>query len=251
MLLLQTLSALLLGVSLVAAGTKVCHGKDKDVCSIVTCESPGKDGLSGKDGNEGPRGPVGEQGPPGLNGPPGPQGIAGIQGLRGAQGPQGEKGETGASALEALKIQILSMGGRLTALQITITAMIKALLFSRGTSAGDKFFVTNGVEGNYNDAKATCSKAGGQLASPLNSEENQAVSALSLQYKKKPFLGINDIETEGTFRYLTGELIGYSNWNPNEPNNDKGVEDCVEMYTTGKWNDKNCNEKHLVVCEFF
>ncbi|XP_075466545.1 pulmonary surfactant-associated protein D-like [Ascaphus truei] len=169
----------------------------------------------------------------------------------GAQGPPGEKGQSGSAALEALKIQIFSMGVRLTALQTTVAAMSKALLFSTVTRAGTNFFVTSGTEGNFNEAKAICSETGGQVASPRNSEDNQAVLALSLQYKKKLFLGINDIETEGTFRYPTGELIGYSNWHPNEPNNDNGMEDCVEMVENGKWNDANCNDKRLIVCEFF
>ncbi|KAM4702869.1 uncharacterized protein WCC33_011405 [Rhinophrynus dorsalis] len=166
------------------------------------------------------------EGPPGLIGPVGPRGIAGPTGPKGERGPPGPKGDRGDSSTSAF-------------------------LFSKGTSTTDKLFVTNAMEANYNDAKSTCSKAGGQLASPMNSEENQAVLKIVLQYKKNAFLGINDIQTEGTFRYPNGAIISYSNWKIGEPNNEFGVEDCVEMYNTGKWNDKKCEEKRLMICEFF
>ena len=38
-------------------------------------------------------------------------------------------------------------------------------------------------------------------------------------------------------------------WNSGEPNNYKGKEDCVEMASSGKWNDLICAQKHHYVCE--
>ena len=43
-----------------------------------------------------------------------------------------------------------------------------------------------------------------------------------------------------------------SYWNQNEPSNDFGGEDCVELYSwynTGKWNDNKCTAKRHYVCE--
>ncbi|KAM4636658.1 pulmonary surfactant-associated protein D-like [Discoglossus pictus] len=253
MALLQTLSAFLLGVSLVASSTQICQDADTNSYSIITCGAPGKDGLPGKDGREGPQGDKGDIGPPGITGPKGTQGISGPPGQRGEQGPQGQKGEkgdSGVSALEALKLQMTSLDGRLTRLQSTVAKQQKALFFSSGAIAREKLFSTNGVEANYHEAKEACSKAGGQLASPRNAEENQAVLAIVLQQNKIAYLGINDVQNEGTFRYPNGELIGYSNWKAGEPNNANRVEDCVEMYTSGQWNDKNCEEKRMIICEF-
>lgn len=127
---------------------------------------------------------------------------------------------------------------------------LSALTFFKGaTIAGDKIYVTNGEETNYNDAKTTCTNEGGQLASPQNIMENSAVQKLSTRYKLAPFLGINDLVAEGSFRYPDGKVIGFSNWKEKEPNNRLGVEDCVEMLDTGEWNDTNCNKKLLVICE--
>ncbi|XP_063289941.1 pulmonary surfactant-associated protein D-like [Pelobates fuscus] len=192
-----------------------------------------------------------DTGPIGLQGTKGPPGIPGPPGLTGQQGSPGQKGERGdsrASALEALELKVTSMEQQLRS---KLEAQKKALVFSKGANSGDKIYITNGQEATYYDGKAICSSAGGQLASPTNAEENRAVLAVALQNKKNPFLGINDIQTEGSFRYPNGRIISYSNWKPGEPNNVKGNEDCVEMYDSGLWNDKNCGEKRLIICEFF
>ncbi|XP_053548856.1 mannose-binding protein C-like [Bombina bombina] len=313
MQLLQTLGALVLGISLVAASTEICQELESKSCAILTC-SPGKDGIQGKEGKvgrkgekgeRGPQGPVGLQGRSGISGPPGPRGEQGQQGQRGEKGDSGASDialqtkerksvdnnalhdcSSGQSGVVPSKIPLSRVTGcgatsykkrikdavseALATLQpptkhIRSVQMLPststlcpdardtvessdALQFSRG--AGDKLFATNGIEANYNDAVATCTKAGGQLASPQNSNENQAVLAIVLQYNKSAYLGINDMETEGKFIYPNGETLGYSNWYTHEPNNYHGAEDCVEISTAGKWNDKNCSERHLIICEF-
>ncbi|XP_053305838.1 pulmonary surfactant-associated protein D-like isoform X1 [Spea bombifrons] len=242
-----------LSVDLVRSSTQICQDADKSSCSIITCGSPGKDGLPGRDGNVGPKGDKGDQGPQGITGQTGPQGPPGVPGTRGQQGPpgpKGDRGDSGASALEALKGQVSSIEQQLRSLKSIVEAQKKALVFTKGTSSGNKIYISNNLEVTYREAVQICSKAGGQLPSPKNKAENDAVLAIALEKKKRPFLGINDIQVEGSFRYPNGQLIGYSNWEPGEPNDDLGVEDCVEMYDTGKWNDKNCEEKRLVICEF-
>ncbi|KAM4636535.1 pulmonary surfactant-associated protein D-like [Discoglossus pictus] len=254
MFFLQSLFVLLLGVSLVASSTQICQDPDTNSYSIITCGAPGEDGLPGIDGKEGPQGDKGEIGPPGLVGPEGPQGIVGSPGVRGEPGLQGQKGDKGDSAvpvLDSLKLQVSSMDGRLNSLQSNIAGLKKAVLFSRGTSAGSKLYVTNGVETNYDNAKVQCANAGGQLAAPRNAEENQAVATIVSQHNRLAFLGITDLQTRRIFRYINGEALSYTNWNNGEPNNEKGVERCVEMFTNGKWNDKRCSEKRLTICEFY
>lgn len=123
-------------------------------------------------------------------------------------------------------------------------------MFPNGRIVGEKIFMTSGYEGNFDSLKQRCSQAGGQLASPQNAAENAAIQQIVVLYNKLVFLGINDIQTEGRFKYLNGGNIVYSNWQTGEPNNDKGIEDCVEVYSSGKWNDKSCGEKRLIVCEF-
>ncbi|OCT71992.1 pulmonary surfactant-associated protein D isoform X2 [Xenopus laevis] len=245
--------ALFCGVSIIAISAQMSKDPEQKTCAFITCESMGKVGPPGKNGLPGARGEKGERGLPGLRGPAGPQGLPGPMGPKGEQGspgPKGDRGESSAPAVEALKLQISSLDGRLSSLQSRLETERKAFLFASGTSSAGKFYVTNAQEGNYFDGKSICNKAGGQLPSPKSAAENEALAVLSARRKKQFFLGINDLQKEGTFMYPDNKKIGYINWDALEPNNDKGVEDCVEIYTTGKWNDKSCQEIRLIVCEF-
>ncbi|XP_018431303.1 PREDICTED: pulmonary surfactant-associated protein D-like, partial [Nanorana parkeri] len=182
---------------------------------------------------------------PGVAGPPGSKGE------RGPPGPKGDKGDSVAAALEDLKKQISTLERRMRDLQSLVEKQRKAFAFSKETSrSGNKIYVSNGVEATYPEAKVSCASAGGQLATPRTSEENQAIFSISRNLKKHAFMGITDMQTEGVFRYPSGETITYSNWGPSEPNNTNGVEDCVEIRETGKWNDENCSSKRFYICEF-
>ncbi|XP_044129879.1 pulmonary surfactant-associated protein D-like isoform X4 [Bufo gargarizans] len=199
----------------------------------------------------------GSTGLPGKQGPKGDLGLTGLPGQKGERGNNGSpglKGEKGDSSgqsalLTNIQNKLSSLEAQVNQLQLITSARTKALLFARGAIAGERIFVTSGKQLTYNESKAICLKAGGQLATPRNSEENNAILNIAQNYNMFPFLGITDIQTEGTFRYSDGKSITYSNWNIREPNQ-AGEEDCVEMQLNGKWNDKQCQEKRLNVCEF-
>ncbi|XP_044131106.1 pulmonary surfactant-associated protein A-like isoform X1 [Bufo gargarizans] len=209
-------------------------------CSVIQ----GLPGLNGRDGRDGINGLKGDTGPPGVVGAPA------MRGSTGPPGKQGPKGDLGLTALLTnIQNKLSSLEAQVNQMQLITSARTKALLFARGAIAGEKIFVTSGKQLTYDETKAICLKAGGQLATPRNSEENNAILNIAQNYNLFPFLGITDIQTEGTFRYSDGNSITYSNWNIREPNQ-KGEEDCVEMQLDGKWNDRRCEEKRLNVCEF-
>uniref|UniRef100_A0A8C0J1A9 C-type lectin domain-containing protein n=1 Tax=Chelonoidis abingdonii TaxID=106734 RepID=A0A8C0J1A9_CHEAB len=240
MLLPSTLITFALGISLLKTSTaspsQSVQKWDANACAVVVC-GPAQNGLPGRDGRDGKEGPKGEKGSQGLQGlkgsqgPPGKMGPAGLVGGKGSPGEKGTKGDIGRSNVE-------------------ISLCFLVIMFPNGRIVGEKIFMTSGYEGNFDSLKQRCSQAGGQLASPRNAAENAAIQQIVVLYNKSVFLGINDIQTEGRFKYLNGENIVYSNWQTGEPNNDKGIEDCVEVHSSGKWNDKSCGEKRLIVCEF-
>ncbi|KAK2098074.1 hypothetical protein P7K49_023525 [Saguinus oedipus] len=123
-------------------------------------------------------------------------------------------------------------------------------LFPNGQSVGEKIFKTTGVVKPFAEAQLVCTQFGGQLASPRSAAENAALQQLVIAQNEAAFLSMTDSKTEGKFTYPTGEPLVYSNWAPGEPNNDGGSEDCVEIFANGKWNDRACGEKRLVVCKF-
>lgn len=187
---------------------------------------------------------MGPPGPPGTKGPPG------LKGDRGAPGDKGAKGESGIQDITALRQQVEALRGQVQHLQNTFSQYRKVDLFPNGRAVGEKIFKTGGFEKNFEDAQLVCMQAGGQMASPRSAAENEAVQQLATAYNKAAFLSVTDIKTEGKFIYPSGEPLVYSNWAPGEPNNNGGSENCVEIFTNGKWNDKSCGEQRLVVCEF-
>ncbi|XP_072484099.1 uncharacterized protein [Notamacropus eugenii] len=215
--------------------------------------SPGAKGDKGVPGERGPPGNTGVAGPvgiPGTPGPSGPKGSSGPKGDRGLPGEKGAKGESGLTETNALKQQVVALQAQMTIHQTSFSKYQKVLLFPSGRAVGEKIFKTNGFESTFEKALQSCLQAGGEVASPKNAAENTAVQEIVTTYNKVAFLGITDTKTEGKFIYPTGEPLGYSNWAPGEPNNDQDKEDCVEIYTNGKWNDKNCGESRLVICQF-
>uniref|UniRef100_A0A8C5SBU5 Surfactant protein D n=1 Tax=Laticauda laticaudata TaxID=8630 RepID=A0A8C5SBU5_LATLA len=215
--------------------------------------APGPAGAKGSVGEKGMKGDTGVkglQGPPGPQGPVGKPGSPGTKGDRGAMGEKGIKGDSGLSEVNLLKTKVSALEGQLKSLQASFSKYQKVAAFPGGRTVGTKVFKTSGYEGNFDDLRQKCAQAGGQLATPRNAAENDAIQKIVLLYNKAAFLGITDLKTKGTFKYLNDQLLTYINWLPGEPNNSGGKENCVEVFSNGKWNDKSCGEKRLLVCEF-
>ncbi|XP_024842347.1 collectin-43 isoform X1 [Bos taurus] len=209
--------------------------------------SPGPTGLKGERGTPGPGGAIGPQGPSGAMGPPG------LKGDRGDPGEKGAKGETSVLEVDTLRQRMRNLEGEVQRLQNIVTQYRKAVLFPDGQAVGEKIFKTAGAVKSYSDAEQLCREAKGQLASPRSSAENEAVTQLVRAKNKHAYLSMNDISKEGKFTYPTGGSLDYSNWAPGEPNNrakDEGPENCLEIYSDGNWNDIECREERLVICEF-
>ncbi|XP_013367691.1 PREDICTED: C-type lectin domain family 17, member A isoform X2 [Chinchilla lanigera] len=62
------------------------------------------------------------------------------------------------------------------------------------------------------------------------------------------WLGLNDKEREGDWRWLDGSPVTLSFWEPQEPNNNLG-EDCASMNKGGTWNDLSCTKTTYWICE--
>lgn len=92
-----------------------------------------------------------------------------------------------------------------------------------GARSGDKIYLSNGVKATYDEAVTICNENGGQLASPYNSAENNAILTVCNQYDTDVVLGINNKKTDGIFQYLKNVVIAYENWESREPNNYIGI----------------------------
>ena len=95
-------------------------------------------------------------------------------------------------------------------------------------------------------ARQTCLEHGADLAAPTSSAETSFLVSQGFS----GWISFNDLESEGTWRLVSGGRVGaYTNWNSNEPNDSGGNEDCAETRTDGRWTDRSCTVLLAFICE--
>ena len=114
---------------------------------------------------------------------------------------------------------------------------------------GDSFYKIYG-EMNYTAAESQCKSDGALLAVPRFESENNFIADLNTA---KFWIGVNDLQEEGKFVTVEGDL-SYTNWYNGQPNNSlhsNGYdEDGVTMNWASKryWNDSPINQLNPFVC---
>ncbi len=80
----------------------------------------------------------------------------------------------------------------------------------------------------------------GHLVTITSGSEDAFVEGLVTD-DKRVWIGLTDEVSEGTFEWVTGEPVTYTNWLTGEPNDANGLEDFVELLSeppfNGVWND--------------
>ncbi|KAM4852711.1 pulmonary surfactant-associated protein A-like [Thomomys bottae] len=248
----MSLSSLALPFVLAAVSGIMCNGTEVCIGSAGIPGTPGAHGLPGRDGRDGVKGdpgPPGPMGPPGgMPGLPGRDGLVGAPGAPGEHGDKGEPGERGPPGLPAYldeELQIDLHELRHQAQQLMGVLHLQGSLLA----VGEKVFSTSGKSANFDAIRETCARAGGGIAVPRSSEENAAIASLVKKYNIYAYLGLVEGQAPGDFHYLDGAPVNFTSWYPGEPRG-RGKEKCVEMYTDGMWNDKNCLQYRLAICEF-
>ncbi|MCC6413449.1 MAG: HYR domain-containing protein [Saprospiraceae bacterium] len=104
----------------------------------------------------------------------------------------------------------------------------------KGTYNGSDYFLSN-ITQTGDNARAAAYLTGGHLAVITNAGENAFVGAAAVG---RAWIGLHDLQTEGTFQWETGEPYVYKSWFGGEPNN-SGNEDYGETNFggLGLWND--------------
>ncbi|NES64024.1 MAG: hypothetical protein F6K24_01560 [Okeania sp. SIO2D1] len=100
---------------------------------------------------------------------------------------------------------------------------------------GSRYFFTGSK--TWHASQEEAEKVGGNLVTIRNQQEQDF-----LKQKvggQRVWIGFNDAEREGHWRWVSGEPVTYWNFERGEPNNSKGREDFAEIrgYRSGKWND--------------
>ena len=113
---------------------------------------------------------------------------------------------------------------------------------------------------DYSSGETLCTWVGGaKLARISNAGENEFVQKMMLEKGiTRAFIGLSDIDTEGTFVWTEDSSVGwkdgdsnnnlYSNWVNGNPDNHNGDQDCVVMIKNGRWDDASCNAENRYIC---
>ncbi|XP_056594414.1 CD209 antigen-like protein A isoform X2 [Triplophysa dalaica] len=107
-------------------------------------------------------------------------------------------------------------------------------------SGSFRYFISS-EEKSWSDSRQFCRALGGDLVI-INTEEEQ-----------RAWIGLSDIEKEGNMTWVDNTALTNGFWNQDEPNDEKGNEDCVEIWNPkpflNNWNDIPCTEARKWVCE--
>jgi hypothetical protein len=99
----------------------------------------------------------------------------------------------------------------------------------------------------FGEARAFCEGLQGRLLIIESEEENTFIVG---HMTGSAFIGLSDLETEGTFLWIDGSAPSWAPWAEGEPNDSGGVEDCGGLYAdSGLWNDFNCDTPRAFWCE--
>lgn len=92
----------------------------------------------------------------------------------------------------------------------------------------------------WSEAARLAEESGGHLVTINSEEENLYVkNLLTLEGVKIYWIGANDLEN-GTYAWIDGTSMSYTDWHDGEPNRDQGVEHYAALYQIDgvwKWND--------------
>ncbi|XP_052699692.1 echinoidin-like [Crassostrea angulata] len=118
-------------------------------------------------------------------------------------------------------------------------------------------------QASWPEAEAFCLSMNSNLVEIGSESENAFVegelkiihghdSHSSHQNEVSYWLGGNDLEMEGTFKWVRSDApLVFTDWNPGQPDDFSSGEDCIELQGAMDyhWNDLSCSARHRFICE--
>lgn len=102
----------------------------------------------------------------------------------------------------------------------------------------------------FTDADLECQAKGGQLLSIHDQATQDWTKEQAFAIAGNDWwIGLNDLQQEGTFVWTDGSPVDFTAWNEGEPNN-AGEEDCANLpvWSGGLWNDLACDAPRPYIC---
>jgi hypothetical protein len=109
--------------------------------------------------------------------------------------------------------------------------------YSEASEYNGHFYYISDMPMTWLEASAAAQALGGNLVTINDAAENEFIFNTYYLPFSDIYIGLNDLNTEGEFEWVSGEPLEYSNWAAGEPNDFISGEDAVVMITSGFWND--------------
>ncbi|KAH9488667.1 C-type mannose receptor 2 [Bulinus truncatus] len=102
----------------------------------------------------------------------------------------------------------------------------------------------------WHNATDRCQKLGGYLPSIPDDTTDRFIRNLISNTKdtKRVWIGLNDLSIEKEYIWSDGSPYKFANWSDGQPDSDDKTEDCVEIFSSGGWNDIDCYYLNHYIC---
>lgn len=111
------------------------------------------------------------------------------------------------------------------------------------TFEGRTYLLTS-EQTDWNSAQAEAESLGGNLVS-INSQAEQDWLTNTFGTQRM-WIGFTDRDNEGSYEWISGDPVSYTNWAPGEPNNAGGQDYAVINWNTnGQWDDQRADQSVL------
>ena len=97
----------------------------------------------------------------------------------------------------------------------------------------------------WQEAEDHCVAEGGHLVS-VDGQPDSIFAINVLGATAEAWIGLNDLQREGTWVWTDGTAFGYENWEDKQPDNPD--HHCVAIGTARRWFDYSCGESRPFIC---